>query len=78
MSDKIEIKIINKIDDKIVAYISKHGTSKTWMANRLNISRQRLYDLSNAENFNLDTLIKLSILLECDIKELFDYEIICK
>jgi len=76
--DELKIKIINKIDNRIIMYQNKTGANKTWIAHRLGISRQRMYDLSKAENFNLDTLIKLSILLECDISELFDYEIISK
>lgn len=74
----IEIRIVNKIEEKINEFIKRTGTTKVFISKKLGISRQRLHDLSKADNFYLDTLIKLSILLECDVKDLYEYEIISK
>ena len=74
----MQIKIINKIADAISLHQLKTGTTKTWISKQLNITNQRLFAIMQADNFNLDTLIKISILLNCSITDLFDYEIVTK
>lgn len=71
----IEVKIINKIGEKIDEYISNYGSSKSWLAKQIGISRQSLNTIIKSQNPTIETLEKLSVILNCDIKELYDKEI---
>lgn len=72
----IEVRVINKIPQKVEEYINKHGSTKTWLANRLNITKQTLNTILKSQNPTIETLIKMSVLLDCDITELYNAEII--
>ena len=65
----------NKIEDKINEYQVRTGSTKTWIATQLGISKQRLYAIFRADNMMIDVALKLSIFLGCDIKDLFEYDI---
>lgn len=71
----IEVKIINKIGEKIDEYITKYGSSKSWLAKQIGISRQSLNTIIKSQNPTIETLEKLSVILNCDIKELYDKEV---
>ena len=71
----IEVKIVNKIGIKINEYMQKHGSSKTWIAKQIGITRQSLNTIIKSQNPTVETLEKLSVVLDCDIDELYDKEI---
>ena len=71
----MQIEFTNNIEIKIEEYINKTGTNKTWIANQLGMSRQRLYGLIQAKNPNIITLIKLSLILHCTVNDLYKYKI---
>lgn len=72
----MQIKITNKIEEKITEYQKKNGATRTWIAKRMGMSPQRMYQLMKSENMMLDVIIKVAIGLECKIDDLVDYEII--
>jgi Helix-turn-helix. len=72
----IEVKIVNKIEEKIKEHKKNKGVSMKFIQEQLDISKQSLYNLFKAEDINYKTLIKLSILLECEIEELIEYKIV--
>lgn len=73
----VNIKITkNKLEYHINSYQERTGASKTWIANKLGISKQRLYSIFKADNIMIDVALKFSIFLDCDMKELFEYEVI--
>ncbi len=73
----MQIKIVkNNISDKLDEYQKRTGATKTWVAEKLEITKQRLYALCGADNMMLDVAIKFSVFFNCDIKDLFEYEVI--
>lgn len=72
----MKIKIKNKIEEKLNEYQERTGASKTWIAKQIGISTSRLYQICQAENMMLDVAMKFAIFLNCDVMDLFDYEII--
>lgn len=74
----MKIKIINNIDDMITDYQLKTGASKVWIAEQIGISKQRLYQICEAENIMIDVAMKFAIFFNCKIDDLFDYEILEK
>lgn len=72
----MKIIIINKIEQKVNEYQEKTGATKTWICKQLGMSTQNLYKLFSSTNLTLETLIKLSYILQCDIKDLFEYQIV--
>jgi hypothetical protein len=48
----------NNIEHKIEEYQSKTGATKTWIAEQLGMSKQRLYAIFRSENMMLDVAIK--------------------
>lgn len=65
----------NKIGDKIEEYQKKTGCTKTWLSEKLGISRQRLNQLINSDNMMLDVVLKFIAFFDCEIKDLFEFEI---
>lgn len=73
----MQIKITrNKLEEKINEYKSKTGASKTWISEQLEMSPQRMYQLCKADNMMLDIALKFSEFLRCDVKDLFEYEVL--
>lgn len=66
----------NKLEDKISEYQSKNGSSKTWIAEQLEMSPQRMYQLFKSGNMMVDIALKFAEFLDCDVKDLFEYEVI--
>lgn len=74
----MKIKIVNKIEEKVNEYQGRSGATKTWIANKMSMSPQRMYQLMKAENMNIDVLVKFAIALECKLDDLIEYNIIEK
>ena len=72
----MQIKIINRLDEKLTEYQSKTGATKTWIAKQLGMSTSRLYQICQADNMMLDVAMRFAIFLKCDVMDLFNYEII--
>jgi DNA-binding XRE family transcriptional regulator len=71
------IKIIyNNIEDLINQYCNKTGATKVWIAKQLDMSSSRMYQLYRATNMNVDVALKFAEFLNCDVKDLFEYEVI--
>lgn len=71
----MQIKITNKIEEKVNEYQMNTGATKTWIAKQLGMSNQNMFAIFRVSNPTLETLIKFSIFLGCDIADLFAYEI---
>lgn len=73
----MRIKIIsNNIEKFINEYSKENGATKTWIAEQLEMSPQRMYQLYKANNMTIDVALKFSEFFKCDVKELFEYEIV--
>lgn len=71
----VRIRIIsNNLEEKINTYQKQTGASKTWIASKLEMSPQRLYSLAKADNMMVDIALKFAEFLDCDVKDLFEYE----
>jgi DNA-binding XRE family transcriptional regulator len=72
----MQIKITNKIEEKVVEYQKRTGATKTWIAEQLGMSKQRMYSLFKADNMMLDVALKFAAFFKCKVEELFDYDVI--
>ena len=72
----MKIKITNKIEDKINEYQKQTGATKTFIASKMGMSPQRIYQLMKSDNMNIDVLAKFAIVLKCKLDDLVDYDII--
>lgn len=73
----MQIKITaNKLEFRINEYQRNTGASKVWIAKKLGISKQRMYQLFKADNMTIDVALKFAEFLKCDVKDLFEYDII--
>lgn len=70
-----DIVIINKVKEKIEEFCKENNVSKGWVAEKLHITKQALSDYFKSPNPKLDTLVKISILINCNLLDLFDYEV---
>lgn len=72
----MRIIIINRIEERVNEYQKNTGATKTWICKKLNMSTQNLYKLFSSTNITLETLIKFSYVLQCEIVDLFEYKVI--
>jgi len=73
----MQIKITeNKLDQKLSEYQNRNGSTKKWIAEQLGMSQQRLYQLCLSSNMMVDVALKFAEFLNCDVKDLFEYEVI--
>jgi hypothetical protein len=73
----VEIVFINKIEECIKQYQEKTGATKTWISKKLGLTKvQNLDSLCKSANPTISNLIKISLVLDCDLLDLFDYQII--
>lgn len=70
----MQVKITNKIEERITEYQDKYGSSRTWIAKQMGMTSQRMYQLMKADNMNIDVLAKFAIILNCKLDDLIDYE----
>lgn len=71
----IEVKITNRIEDKINEYIKKHGTKKSWIAEQIGMLPQTMNKIIKKDNMTMETLLKFAYILECNPEDLYEYEI---
>jgi DNA-binding Xre family transcriptional regulator len=72
----VRIKIINKIEEKITEYQIKNGATRTWIASKMGMTPQRMYQIMKAENMMLDVIVRVAIALECTVDDLIEYKVI--
>ncbi|KUO75741.1 MAG: hypothetical protein APF81_17850 [Desulfosporosinus sp. BRH_c37] len=72
----MEIKIKNNLGRKLDELQKNTGVMKSFMAEQMGMTPQRLYHLCKADNMMLDTAIKFSVYLNCNLTEIFEYEVI--
>ena len=72
----MQIIIKNKIEDRVNEYQHNTGATKTWICQQLGMSNQNLYKIFTSKNLTIETLIKFSLILKCDITDLFEYHTI--
>jgi DNA-binding XRE family transcriptional regulator len=70
----INIIFHNKIRDKINEHKSKTGASRTWIADKMGISRQSLNALEDSNNPTMQMLIKLAVVIDCEVYDLYSYD----
>lgn len=75
--DMVEIKIINKIPDRIKVLQQQKGCTKTWMSKQMGYNSFAAFDfaMKNLSN-SLETYAKFAYFLNCKVEEL--YEVIYK
>lgn len=71
----ISVQFNNKITEKINEFQKKYGSSRTFLARRIGISRQSLNALENSDNPTIQMLVKLAEALECNVTDLYDVKI---
>ena len=72
----MKVIVYNKIEEKVLEYQERTGSSKTFLANKMGMSPQNMYQIFKSNNITIETLIKFSMVLDCDKEELYDYEVI--
>lgn len=74
----MKIIIINKIGEKVDEFCKKTKIKKIYIYEHLEISKQR-FDVirkSRIDNMTLELLIKISLVIQCQISDLFEFEVI--
>jgi transcriptional regulator with XRE-family HTH domain len=74
LDEELDIVITNVIPDKINEHIKKYGSTKAFIAKRAGMSRQSLSSAMNNNNPTLETLIRVSLALNCPVSELYTYK----
>jgi len=64
-----------KINEKIEAYRSDTGTTRSWVAKQMGMSIQRLNQIVNGNNITLKLLIKFATFLRCEVSDLYEYNV---
>jgi len=70
----MQVRIYNKIEEKVNEYQERTGASKTWIAKQLGMTPQRMYQLMKSDNMMLDVIVRFAIFLECGVDQLIEYE----
>lgn len=73
---EVQVKVVNKIEERINDYQNRTGATKTWIAKQLGISKSRLYQIMQTDNMMIDVALKFAIFFDCKVDDLFDYIII--
>lgn len=71
----IKITLTNMIEEMIDKKQEETGMTKSWLARQLGISRQALNILIRTPNPTVESLIKVSHVLQCKIDDLIYYEV---
>lgn len=72
----IQIMIINKIKHQVELYQEKTGSTKTFIAKELGVSRQALNILFNTPNPSIESLVKISLLINCKVDDLYEIKFV--
>lgn len=75
MNSEIHVKITNKIKEKVEEYQQKTGVNKIFIAKRLGLTKQALSESFKSNNPKLETLLKFAIFLNCDISDLYTFQV---
>lgn len=69
----IEVKVINKIGEKIEEYQNTHGSSKAWIARQMEFNSRQAFDkaVKNASH-SVETYARFAYFFNCDITDLFE------
>jgi DNA-binding XRE family transcriptional regulator len=70
----IEVKIKNKIGEKLEEYQKQYGSSKTFIAKKLGVSKQTLNTICQSENPTIQTIAKMAVALNCPMEDLYEVE----
>ena len=70
----MQVKVYNKIEEKVNEYQNRTGATKSWLAKQMGMTPQRMYQLMKSENMMLDVVVKFAIVLNCNIDQLVEYE----
>ncbi len=71
----IKVKLKNNINDMLDKHKEEYGSSRTFIAEKMGISRQSLNSLAKSMNPTYLLLVKLAYILKCDVKNLIKTEI---
>lgn len=69
----MKVIIENIIEKKVKEYQAQFGSSKTFIANRMEISPQRMYQIMRSDNMMLDVLVRFALALDCKVDDLIEY-----
>ena len=75
MREKLNITFNNNICNKIEEYRKNTGASRTWISEQIGISRQSLSALEDSSNPTILMLIRVAIVLGCEVTDLFTFTI---
>jgi len=68
------ITITNNIERKVKEYQAQTGATKTFIANKMDITPARLYQIMKSNNMMLDVLVRFALALNCKIDDLIEYK----
>lgn len=68
----VEVKIINKIEDKVKEYQEQTGCTKSWIAKQMGFkSKQALDGAMMSKNPTIKTLVIFAYFLNCKVTDLY-------
>lgn len=70
-----KFKIVNKIEQRVNEYQRLRGSTKSWIADQVGISKSRLYQVFKGDDMMLNLYARFAIVLECSITDLFEIEV---
>jgi len=70
-----KFKIINKIEQRVNEYQHLRGSTKSWIADQVGISKSRMYQIFKAEDMMFNVYVRFAIVLECKLTDLFEIHV---
>ena len=72
----MQVRITNKMSEKINEFQEINGATRTWIANKAGMSRQTLNSLEKSDNPTIQSLERIAFALKCKVTELYECKII--
>ena len=70
-----KFEIVNKIEQRVNEYQQLRGSTKTWIADQVGISKSRMYQIFKGDDMMLNVYARFAIVLECQITDLFEIHV---
>jgi len=70
-----KFEIVNKIEQRVNEYQHLRGSTKTWIADQVGISKSRMYQIFKGDDMMMNVYARFAIVLECQITDLFEIHV---
>jgi len=71
----VQYKIINKIEQRVNEYQHLHGSTKLWIADKVGISKSRMYKIFKSDDMMISVYLRFSIVLQCPLSDLVEFHL---